>query len=218
MTQTQPDIGFLIQWLFKFLQKPFQTYLNTGKNLLKFLNSTEKLAICYGRKGLTNGLQPIKYYDNDFVGDKESSKSIYSYMFKFAGGPINWKSKRAFTVVLSTLEVETDVLTKDIREISWIIGLFKELERPISRLIILHNDNQNAITTAYNPTFHSRTKYTLLKYYYVREQVKQWLIKVIYLDTKRISADGLIKPLNNHLYSKFFELLDLELKPVELGI
>ena len=78
-----------MQWLFKFLQKPFQTYLNTSKNLLKFIDGTKDLSICYGRKDLTNGLQPIKYYDNDFVSDKKSSKSTYSYVFKFAGGPIN---------------------------------------------------------------------------------------------------------------------------------
>ncbi len=90
-------------------------------------------------------------------------------MFKFAGGPINWKSKRASTVALSTLEIETDVLTENIREVSWIIGFFKELEQSISRSIVLYSDSQNAITTAYNLTFYNRTKYTLLKYHYVRE-------------------------------------------------
>ncbi len=139
-------------------------------------------------------------------------------MFKFAGGPINWKLKRASMVALSTLKAETDALTEDIREVSWIIGLFKELKRPISRPIVLYSDNQNAITIAYDLALHSQTKHTLLKYHYVRKQVKQRLIKVTYLDTKRMSADGLIKPLNSHLYFKFFGLLGLEFKPVELGI
>ncbi len=62
-------------------------------------------------------------------------------MFKFAGGPINWKSKRASTVALSILEVETDVFIEDIREVSWIIDLFKELKRSISRLIVFYNDS-----------------------------------------------------------------------------
>ncbi len=158
-----------MQWLSRFLQKPLQTHLNVGKNLLKFLGDTKELAICYSRKSLTNGLQPIKYYDNNFADDKESVKSTYNYVFKFAGGPINWKSKKASTVALSTLEAETDAFTEDIREISWIIGLFKELERPISRLIVLYNDNQNAITITHNLALHSRTKHTLLKYHYVRE-------------------------------------------------
>src|SRR6266699_335022 len=193
-------------------------HLNVGKNLLKFLSGIKELAICYNHKGLTNGLQPIKYCDNDFTGDKKSFKSTYSYVFKFAGGPINWKLKRAFTVALSTLEVETDVFIEGIREVSWIIDLFKKLERSISRPIVLYNDSQNAITTVHDPTFHSRTKHTLLKYHYVREQVKQRLIEVIYLDIKRISADGLTKPLNSHLYPKFLGLLGLKFKPAKLGI
>ncbi len=89
LTQIRPNIGFPIQWLFKFLQKPLQTYLNAGKNLLKFLGDIEELAICYNCKGLTNGLQPIRYCDSDFAGDKKSSKSTYGYIFKFAGSPIN---------------------------------------------------------------------------------------------------------------------------------
>ncbi len=212
------DIGFSMQWLFKFLQNPLQTYLNVGKNLLKFLNSIEELVIYYSRKGLTNSIQPIGYCDSDFTGDRKSFKSIYSYMFMFAGGPISQKSKRASTVVLSILEVETDVFIEGIREVFQIIGLFKELERLISRLIVLYYDNQNVITIVQNLVFYSRTKYMLLKYYYVRKQVKQRLIEVIYLDTKCISADSLIKPLNSYLYFKFFGLLGLELKSVEFGI
>jgi len=116
-------------------------HLNVDKNLLKFLGGTEELAICYGRKNLTNSLQPIGYYDNNFASDRESSRSIYSYVFKFAGGPISWKSKRASIVILSTLEAETDAFTEDIREVSWIIGPFKELKRPISRPIVLYKNS-----------------------------------------------------------------------------
>src|SRR6266566_4881858 len=130
-----------MQWFSRFFQKPFQTYLNVGKNLLKFLGGIEELTICYGREGLINSLQPIKYYDSDFTGDKESFRLIYGYMFKFTGGPINWKSKRASTVALSTLKAETDAFIEGIREVSWIVGLFKELKRPISRLIVLYSDS-----------------------------------------------------------------------------
>ncbi len=139
-------------------------------------------------------------------------------MFKFAGGPISWKSKRTSIVALSTLETEIDAFIEDIREVSWIIGLFKKLKRSISRPIVFYNDSQNVITTVYDFILYSRTKHMLLKYHYVRKQVKQRLIEVTYLDTKRISVDGLIKPLNSHLYFKFLGLLGLEFKPTELEI
>ena len=143
--------------------------MNVGKNLLKFLGNIEELVICYGRESLTNGLQFIRYCNSDFTDDKESFKSIYSYVFKFAGDPINWKLKRTSIVTLLILEVETDVFIEDIREIFWIIGLFKKLERPISRPIVLYSDSQNVITIVYNLALYSRTKYTLLKYHYVRK-------------------------------------------------
>ena len=86
-------------------------------------------------------MQLIGYCDSDFAGDKESSRSIYGYVFKFAGGLISWKSKRATTITLSMLEAETDALIKGIRKVSWIAGLFKELKQSISRLIIFYNDS-----------------------------------------------------------------------------
>ncbi len=115
--------------------------MNADKNLLKFLDSIKELVICYGYKGLTNDLQPIKYCDSDFTDDRESFKSIYGYVFKFTGGPINWKSKRAFIIALSTLKAKIDVFTKGIQEVFWIINLFKKLERSISRFIVFYSDN-----------------------------------------------------------------------------
>ncbi len=54
-------------------------------------------------------------------------------------------------MVLSTLKAETDALTKRIRKVFWIAGLFKELKQLISQLIILYNDSQNAITNVHDP-------------------------------------------------------------------
>ena len=82
------------------MTKSLKTYLNTGKGLLKFIGGTDDLAICYGRD-LSNGIFPIGYCNSDYTGDK-SSKSTYGYLFKFAGGPVSWKSKRASTITLST--------------------------------------------------------------------------------------------------------------------
>ncbi|KAK2075478.1 hypothetical protein P8C59_009604 [Phyllachora maydis] len=118
---------------------------------------------------INSSLVPIGFSDSDFAGDKATSKSTYGYLYKLAGGPISWKTKRATTIALSTLEAETDRLTEAIHEVQWIIGLFSELHRPIDYPITLHRDNQGSITVANNPALHARTKHTLLKFRYVRE-------------------------------------------------
>ncbi|KAK2074103.1 hypothetical protein P8C59_008334 [Phyllachora maydis] len=133
---------------------------------------------------INSSLVPIGFSDSDFAGDKAMSKSTYSYLYKLAGGPISWKTKRATTIALSTLEAETDGLTEAIREVQWIIGLFSELYRPIDYPITLYRDNQGSITVANDPALYARTKHTLLKFRYVREQVKAKIVTIIYLHTK----------------------------------
>ncbi|KAK2071305.1 hypothetical protein P8C59_005741 [Phyllachora maydis] len=140
-------------------------------------------------------LVPIGFSDSDFAGDKATSKSTYGYLYKLAGGPISWKTKRATTIALSTLEAETDGLIEAIREVQWIIGLFSELHRPIDYPITLYGDNQGSITVANDPALHARTKHTLLKFRYVREQVKAKIVTIIYLNTKCMPANGLTKAL-----------------------
>ncbi|KAK2072798.1 hypothetical protein P8C59_007132 [Phyllachora maydis] len=144
---------------------------------------------------INSSLVPIGFSNSDFAGDKATSKSTYGYLYKLAGGPISWKTKRATTIALSTLEAETDGLTEAIREVQWIIGLFSELHRPIDYPITLYRDNQGSITVANDPALHARTKHTLLKFRYIREQVKAKIVTIIYLNTKYMPADGLTKAL-----------------------
>ncbi|KAK2068860.1 hypothetical protein P8C59_003476 [Phyllachora maydis] len=113
---------------------------------------------------INSSLVLIGFSDSDFAGDKATSKSTYGYLYKLAGRPISWKTKRATTIALSTLEAETDGLTEAIREVQWIIGLFSELHRPIDYPITLYRDNQGSITVANDPALHARTKHTLLKF------------------------------------------------------
>ncbi|KAK2068052.1 hypothetical protein P8C59_002724 [Phyllachora maydis] len=106
---------------------------------------------------INSSLVPIGFSNSDFTGDKATSKSTYGYLYKLAGRPISWKTKRATTIALSTLEAETDGLTEAIHEVQWIIGLFSELHRPIDYPITLYRDNQGSITVANNPALHART-------------------------------------------------------------
>ncbi|KAK2074720.1 hypothetical protein P8C59_008904 [Phyllachora maydis] len=144
---------------------------------------------------INSSLVPIGFSDSDFAGDKATSKSTYGYLYKLAGRPISWKTKRATTIALSTLEVKTDRLTEAIREVQLIIGLFSELHRPIDYPITFYGDNQGSITVANDPALYARTKHTLLKFRYVREQVKAKIVTIIYLNTKCMPADGLTKAL-----------------------
>ncbi|KAK2073483.1 hypothetical protein P8C59_007768 [Phyllachora maydis] len=197
--------------LSRSLNRPTKSHLNAAKNLFKYLNSTKDYSICFSYNGNTvadlgpklsnssntttklsrdfhskegprpltttfttivdsrnskgssrtsiihSSLVPIGFSNSDFTGDKATSKSTYGYLYKLA---------------------------EAIHEVQWIIGLFSELYRPIDYPITLYRDNQGSITVANNPALYARTKYTLLKFRYVREQVKAKIVTIIYLNTK----------------------------------
>ncbi|KAK2066295.1 hypothetical protein P8C59_000125 [Phyllachora maydis] len=163
------------------------TVADLGPKLSNSNNTTTKLSRDFHFK---EGPRPLTTTSTTIVdsrnskGDKATSKSTYGYLYKLAGRPISWKTKRATTIAPSTLEAKTDGLIEAIREVQWIIGLFSELHRPIDYPITLYGDNQGSITVANNPALHARTKHTLLKFRYVREQVKAKIVTIIYLNTK----------------------------------
>ena len=69
---------------------------------------------------------------------------------------------------------------------------------------------------AYNLALYNYIKHTLLKYYYIREQVKDNLVNITYLDTARILIDSLTKLLPSVKHKAFLNLLGLDSSYLEL--
>ena len=180
ITETRANITFAMQFLSRSLQQPLSCHLNTAKNLLRYLKGTKDLAINYGIP-LTSPISdiikdipydpflPLKFSNSDFTSNKVTSKSTYGYLFTVAGGPVNWKSKKNSTITLSTMETESDALTKAIRKTQWLRNLYSELNKPIKTPTLVLKDNQSTIKAIKDPALHSQTKHTLLKYRYIKE-------------------------------------------------
>ena len=109
------------------------------------------------------------------------------------------------------MEAESDALTEAIRETQWLRNLYSELNRPIKTPTLVLKDNQSTIKAAKDPALHSRTKHTLLKYRYIREIRQAGIFNILYIDTKRMPADGLTKPLSGIAHQKFLNLIGLNL-------
>ena len=107
------------------------------------------------------------------------------------------------------MEAESDALTEVIRETQWLRNLYSELNRPIKSLTLVLEDNQSTIKAAKDLALHSRTKHTLLKYRYIREARQAGIFDILYIDIKRMPADGLIKPFSGIAHQKFLSLIGL---------
>jgi hypothetical protein len=60
-----------------------------------------------------------------------------------------------------------------------------------------------------NPAHHSRTKHISVPFHYVCEQVELGNIRVGYLPTSKMPADGLTKPLTAIAFDRFVQMLGL---------
>jgi len=75
-------------------------------------------------------------------------------------------------------------------------GFFlKGLGIPMDDAMVVHVDNQGAISLTKNPVFHDRSKHIGIQYHYTRLLFKSGVIDLQYLPTKEMLADVLTKPL-----------------------
>ena len=90
MVATRPDIAFTLSILSRFIAKPQRLYKAALQRLLRYLKSSIQRGITY----LIGDL--IGFTDVDFGGLVviDGAYSTSGYMFKLAGGPISWSSKR----------------------------------------------------------------------------------------------------------------------------
>lgn len=73
----------------------------------------------------------------------------------------------------------------------------------------LYEDNQSAIRVSKNPEFYKRLKHVKIRYYFIREKIKEKVINVIYINTNEQVADILTKPLGKGQFIKLREHISL---------
>ena len=109
------------------------------------------------------------------------------------------------------MEAESDALTEIICKTQWLRNLYSELNKPIKSLTLVLKNNQSTIKAVKDLALHSRIKHTLLKYRYIKEVRQVGIFNILYIDTKRIPVNGLIKPLSGIAHQKFLNLIGLNL-------
>ncbi|XP_019240780.1 PREDICTED: uncharacterized protein LOC109220765 [Nicotiana attenuata] len=72
-------------------------------------------------------------------------RSITGYVFKLGEALISWKSKKQYTVSMSSAKAEYKSMAAAVAEVTWVVGLLQELGLTISQPVSLFCDNKAAI-------------------------------------------------------------------------
>ena len=178
-----------------------------AKNVLRYLNSTKELCLCY-----TISNQQLQCYsDADWGGDSTDRKSYTGFVFMFVNSPVSWESEKQHSVALSSTEAEYMAMCATAKETVYLRKIFKELglTKYISSATILNSDNLSAQELVKNPVYHPRSKHIDIRYHYIRDVYAKNEICLQYVPTNDMPADILTKNLTKTKHWKFMTMMGL---------
>lgn len=202
MMGTRPDICYVVTKLSQYMAKPTKADFNLAKHVLKYLKGTIDYDLKFSKCKYDLKLQG--YCDSDW-GTSNDRRSITGYCFQLnSDGPlISWRSKKQKIVALSSCEAEYVALTCSIQEAKFLSQLFADIQGSEKQPIVLYGDNQGALSLAKNPVHHQRTKHIDIKYHYIRAEIQNGNILLMYVPSENNISDIFTKPVSKAKLSKF---------------
>jgi len=188
---TRPDIAFAVNDLSRFNATHSEPHWKAAKRILRYLQGTIDLKIRYENAG-ENDI--TAYSDADWGADADKRRSCTGYVVKMTNGAISWCSQRQSIVALSTTESEYIALSTTVKEIMWLRQLAKECDNRMVTTVRVYCDNQSAIDLSQSEAYRPRTKHIDIRYHHIRDQIERKVIKLEYLNTEKMIADALTKP------------------------
>lgn len=187
---TRPDIMFTVSYLSQFNAANDETHWQCAKRVIRYLKGTINLGLTFKK----TGHQLMGFADADWASCSVDRKSYTGYCFKYGGGIISWESKKQRTVALSTAEAEYMALTEAAKEAIHLKFLLNDLKVP-QETITIWNDNQAAQNLANNPVTNKRSKHISIKEHFIRDSVRNNLLRIEYKNTEELEADMFTKAL-----------------------
>ena len=184
------------------MHNPGEVHTKALKHTLRYLAGTSDHGLKYDFSSDAVKTGIYGYFDAAHADCVDTYRSTAAYVFFFEGCPISWHTKLLSVVTTSTNHSEYSTAAKASREAKWFDNLLTEVGfNQFIRPIDLYSDNKGAIAMAYNPVQRSATKHIALSDHYTREQQEHGIITVSYVDTKKMIADVLTKPLGNAAFA-----------------
>jgi len=100
-------------------------------------------------------------------------------------------------VARSNAEAKFRVMALGVCKLLWVKIILEDLTIPIQKPIELLGDNQSAISIAYNPMQHEKTKHIKIDRHFLKEKLGNGQLKISYIPSNHQVADVLTKGLPN---------------------
>ena len=112
----------------------------------------------------------------------------------------------------SLMEAEYMAISEAAKQAIWIHHFLYSIGKEVvykMALTTIYKDNQGVIKLADNPVNHLKTKHIAVRYHAIREHIANGEIRLEYLSTDRMVADGLTKATNHVTQERLVDGLGL---------
>lgn len=213
---TRADVARAVSLLARYLNNPGPNHLLAADHLLQYLVGTSTLAICYdGRfKDRNSGATKrafMSFSDASFADDTETRHSSCGFALVLFGGIVHYKSTKQRTVTTSSTESELLAVSMMVKEYMWWIRLFEFIQLDLNQDVIISLDNQQTIRLirSESPRLVTKLKHIDIHQMWLRQGVQAGKIKVEWISTNEMVADGFTKELVPQKHSAFLNQLGM---------
>lgn len=139
LTNTRPDITFVVQQLSQHINSPTVTHFNSAcRVLIRFLKGSPGRGLFFPRNSI---LQLFGFSDADWPNCLDTRKFITGYCFFLGSALVSWRTKKHQTMSRSSSEAEYRALSTATCELQWLLFLLNDLGIKCDRVPALYCDN-----------------------------------------------------------------------------
>ena len=218
---TRPDAARAASHLAEFSANPHEAHVSAIDRAITYLKRTKNLAIEYSAPTIPGQSVFKAFSDSAFADDSTTRRSSAGFLITLFGGPIDWKSYKQKAVTTSTTEAELHALTEAAREVYYWKRIFRDLGLCLHHDVTAGCDNLQTIRllTTETPKLVTKLRHVDIKRHWLRQEIQAGRLKVCWIPTNEMPADGLTKALSVQQHEKFVKQLGLvELDTVDINI
>uniref|UniRef100_A0A8D8QIS8 Copia protein n=1 Tax=Cacopsylla melanoneura TaxID=428564 RepID=A0A8D8QIS8_9HEMI len=193
MLGSRPDLSYALNYLSRFQNNPNDVVWNMLKRVLRYVKGTLNVKLVFKKQV---GTVLVGYSDADWGSDSQDRKSTTGIAFFVLGNITSWASRKQPTVALSSTEAEYMAICHALTEGLWIKSVLTEMNIVLGLPpIVLYEDNQGCISLCKNPVHQKRSKHIDIKYHFIRENVTDGNVEIVFVPTVDQIADVFTKSL-----------------------
>jgi hypothetical protein len=154
LTNTRPDLCFVVNTLSQYLVDRRRVHLVYAKHVMRYLKGTLDFGLCYTGD---RDFKSVGYTDSDWVGSVYDRKRTSRCCFSLGSAMTSWQSRKQSSISLSTTNEECIAACSASCEAIWLRNLLTGLFNLEMEDTVILCDNQSCIKMMENPVFHDKS-------------------------------------------------------------